>query len=94
MTSDHLGPVPGLEDAWDRWLEGYGFGLGFSVRLGNGRSGHPGTKGDFDWGGWAGTTFWVDPKEELIAVGMIQEPSQADPFSLLMRSLVYQSIID
>ncbi len=51
-------------------------------------------KGDFDWSGWAGTVFWVDPTEELIAVGMIQEHSKMRYFQKLVRNLVYQSIIE
>ena len=90
MTSDHLESVPDLPEA----SVGHGFGLGFAVRLSNGRSPVPGTKGVFFWGGLAGTVFWVDPEEELIAVGMIQEPSRRAFFQRLMRTLVYQAIID
>jgi CubicO group peptidase (beta-lactamase class C family) len=93
MTSDHLGPVPGIPEFWDGYT-GYGFGLGFAVRLENGRSPIPGTKGAFRWGGWAGTVFWVDPTEGLIAVGMIQKHSKERYFQKLVRNLVYQSIID
>jgi CubicO group peptidase (beta-lactamase class C family) len=38
MTSDHLGPLPGLPEPWGRWDTGHGFGLGFAVHLENGRS--------------------------------------------------------
>ncbi len=93
MTSDHLGPVPGIPEFWDGYT-GHGFGLGFLVRLENGRSPVPGTRGNFSWGGWAGTVFWADPTEELIAVGMVQEPSKRRYFQQLVRNLVYQSIID
>ena len=93
MTADHLGTtvkpgpiyLPGI---------GYGFGLGFAVRLQNGVSAWPGTAGDYYWDGMAGTTFWVDPKEELFAVFMIQEPSQRLNYRYLMRSIVYQSILN
>jgi len=93
MTADHLGSVvkpgpiylPGT---------GYGFGLGFAVRLQNGVSAWPGTAGDYYWDGVAGTTFWVDPKEELFAVFMIQEPSQRLNYRYLMRSIVYQAILN
>jgi CubicO group peptidase (beta-lactamase class C family) len=93
MTADHLGTsakpgpiyLPGI---------GYGFGLGFAVRLQNGVAAWPGTTGDYYWDGVAGTTFWVDPKEELFAVFMIQEPSQRLNYRYLMRSIVYQSILN
>ncbi|QJR12895.1 hypothetical protein DSM104443_03989 [Usitatibacter rugosus] len=42
---------------------GFGFGYGFEVRAADGAYG---------WGGYAGTYFWIDPKEELIAIYMVQ----------------------
>src|SRR5713226_6309241 len=46
----------------------YTFGLGFAVRLGGGVASVPGSPGEFMWARYAGTYFWVDPKEELVAV--------------------------
>src|SRR6202012_4309394 len=57
MTSDHLGPITGAPDLL---LPGYGFGLGFAIRLQPGISHVPGSVGQYFWGGLAGTTFWVD----------------------------------
>jgi CubicO group peptidase (beta-lactamase class C family) len=51
------------------------FGLGFAVRPSGGISGVPGSAGEFMWAGYAGTYFWVDPKEELTAIYMSQAPS-------------------
>lgn len=56
---------------------------------------YPVTIGEYGWGGSAGTRFWVDPREETIAI--IMAPiSPANPESLRERfkTLVYQSIID
>lgn len=67
MASDHLGDrartgvIP----------EGYGFGLTFAVNLGPGKSGAVGSEGEFNWAGAAGTTFWIDPKEHMIGVFLI-----------------------
>jgi len=94
MTSDHIGSVANLPDIRYAPGPGYGFGLGFGVRLENGRSSQPGSVGDFYWGGYAGTKFWVDPKEDLIAVLMIQNPLQSGYFGDLFRTMVYQAIID
>ena len=41
---------------------GHGFGLGYAVRLETGIAGVAGSKGDYRWGGWAGTAFWIDPE--------------------------------
>ena len=40
-----------------------------------------------------GTAFWVDPKEQLIAIMMVQAPQQ-QRLRALMRHLVYQAIVN
>ena len=91
MTADHLGTITGAPDLL---LPGYGFGLGFAVRLQAGISHVPGSIGQYFWGGLAGTTFWVDPAEQLFAVLLIQAPGQRDYFRTLYRDLVYSAIDD
>jgi CubicO group peptidase (beta-lactamase class C family) len=54
----------------------------------------PGTAGDYYWDGIAGTSFWVDPQESLFAVFMIQEPAQRLNYRYLMRSMVYQALLN
>jgi CubicO group peptidase (beta-lactamase class C family) len=76
MASDHVlgsGIARG-----PNWLppQGYSFGLGFGVRRELGQADFPASIGTFYWGGYAGTYFWVDPKEELVAVYMSQEPNR------------------
>ncbi len=98
MTSDHLGGAIGL--AMDPGLlllgtKGYTFGLGFSVRQGDGIAGVPGAAGEFMWAGYGGTYFWVDPKEQVVAVLMTQAASpQRAYFRKLVKQLVYQAITD
>ncbi len=91
MTADHLGPIGGAPDLL---LPGYGFGLGFAVRLQAGISPVPGSIGQYFWGGLAGTTFWVDPKEQLFALMLIQAPNQRDYYRNLYRDLVYAAFAD
>jgi CubicO group peptidase (beta-lactamase class C family) len=91
MTADHLGSMTGAPDLL---LPGYGFGLGFAVRLQPGISHVPGSVGQYFWGGLAGTTFWVDPAEQLFAIMMIQAPGQRDYFRTLFRDLVYAAFDD
>jgi CubicO group peptidase (beta-lactamase class C family) len=93
MTSDHLGDI---KPAHQLLAPGYGFGLGFAVRRADGLNGAPGSAGEYTWGGAGGTSFWVDPKEQLVAVLMTQAqpgPWQRE-FKELFRQLVYQSIVD
>jgi len=92
MTSDHLGDMKIAGNL----APGYGFGLGFAVRRADGLSGLYGSAGEYNWGGAGGTAFWVDPKEQLVAVLMTQAlpgPGQRE-FRELFRQLVYQSIVD
>jgi len=91
MTSDHLGGI-----AADSPLlpPGYGFGLGFAVRLADGISPTHGSAGMYFWEGLAGTTFWVDPREQLVALLMIQAPGRREHFRNLFRGLVYAAIDD
>lgn len=91
MTADHLGSIPSNSPILPA---GYGFGLGFAVRLADGIAAIPGSAGHYFWEGLAGTTFWVDPKEQLVAVLMIQAPGRRDHFRNLFRGLVYASIED
>jgi CubicO group peptidase (beta-lactamase class C family) len=91
MTSDHLGPITGAPDLL---LPGYGFGLGFAVRLEPGIAHVPGSVGQYFWGGLAGTTFWVDPAEQLFAIMLIQAPGQRDYYRTLFRDLVYAAFDD
>ena len=65
MTADHTGSRPGRPPV-------LGFGLGFEVRTSVGDSALPGSLGEYGWAGNAGTLFWVDPKEQLIAIYMVQ----------------------
>jgi CubicO group peptidase (beta-lactamase class C family) len=91
MTADHLGSITGAPDLL---LPGYGFGLGFAVRLHAGIAHVPGSVGQYFWGGLAGTTFWVDPAEELFAIMLIQAPGQRDYYRTLFRDLVYGAFAD
>ena len=98
MTANHLPPGvrPGPTTApspWTPWPDsGLGFGLGFAVRLADGVAQMPGTAGDYSWAGLYGTYFWIDPKEDLFAVFMMQATALRNPYRLIMRELVYQAL--
>lgn len=90
MTQNHLPAV--LEEPDPN--SDFGFGLGFKVILDVPSTAAPGSVGEYNWGGAAGTIFWVDPKEELIAVVMIQLSSSPYNLRREMKSLIYQALID
>ena len=88
MTVNHL-------DKSVNFGRGVGFGLGFEVVLDQGQRGTYGSVGEFRWGGAYGSTYWVDPAEELVVVYFTQvRPSSIVPDQLQLRTLIYQALID
>jgi CubicO group peptidase (beta-lactamase class C family) len=101
MTSDHqapdIGHGPQMRNMFGALApvpeNGIGFGLGFAVRKEAGRCALPGSVGDYSWSGVSGTYFWIDPREQLIAILMMQAPLQRMRYRYLMRMLVYQALV-
>jgi CubicO group peptidase (beta-lactamase class C family) len=89
MTSDHLGSIPAEGGLL---LPGYGFGLGFAVRLASGLAPQPGSPGQYFWSGIGGTSFLVDPAEDLFAMLLTQAPNQRIFFRNVFRHLVYAAL--
>jgi CubicO group peptidase (beta-lactamase class C family) len=91
MGSDHLAGVitPG-----PLYLPGPGFsfGLGFAVRTQNGVSPIAGSAGEMNWGGAGGTAFWLDPKEDMFVVFMMQSPSKRGPYRAVLKDMIYSSL--
>src|ERR1044072_9830546 len=78
MPSDHLGTrIQAALSPGELLLgsPGYTFGLGFAVRQGAGVAGVHGSQGEYLWAGYAGTFFWVESREGVNAVLMMQEPT-------------------
>ena len=99
MMMDHLGPELGpeplAEASW--WVPptGQGFGFTGSVLRSVARGSTLGSVGDFSWGGFAGTYFWVDQKEQLIGLLMTQlTPPYSYPIRAQMKILVNQAVVD
>lgn len=72
---------------------GYGFGIGFGVRLDEGMGWVPGSRGDAMWAGAWGTSFWIDPKEKLVGILMAQGPSNRVHTRMLYKNLVYGALV-
>ncbi len=67
MTANHIGN----HAMWPS-LSGNRFGLGFRVLADLGSAAHLGSVGSYGWGGAYGTYFWIDPKEEMTGIVMMQ----------------------
>jgi CubicO group peptidase (beta-lactamase class C family) len=96
MLTSQLGPeVKNLMANADPTREGYGFGLGLSVRTQAGGGRVMGSVGDFSWPGASGTNWWADPKEELAVVFMAHSPGPIRwHYRQVINALVYQAIVD
>ena len=92
MLSNHTDGMGGTTIATTG--PGYGFGLGWAVRLDEGMGYAPGSKGDAMWAGAWGTSFWVDRKEGLVGILMSQAPSKRYDTRMLMKNLVYGAMVN
>jgi CubicO group peptidase (beta-lactamase class C family) len=100
MTSNHLPGgryLPEMSKSLfsEASYNGIGFGLGFAVTLNPAQTLLPGSAGEYNWGGAATTSFWIDPAEEMIVIFMTQVlPSSAYPVRRELRTMVYSAIAE
>lgn len=94
MTADHSNAGAGITPG-PLYLPGpgYGFGLGFAVRRNDGEAPYPSAGGEYNWGGAGGTYMWVDPKNEMFVVLMLQSPKYRTHYRSLTRDMIYAAVI-
>lgn len=92
MTSDQFEKLNAAGKGRDNRI-GLSYALGFALTTRTGiEAKSPGT---FEWGGTFSTKFFVDPKEELIFVGMSQATAMYhQEFYSKMTAIIYGSIED
>jgi CubicO group peptidase (beta-lactamase class C family) len=92
MTSDHIGPETKIaRDYFYFPGGGSGFGLGFAVRTAQ----LPNAllpSGEYRWDGVGGTFFFIDPKDDMFAIFMVQAPSQLGRIEIELKTLIYQAL--
>jgi len=71
------------------------FGLGFEIITKAGEIKLGMSEGSFGWGGFWGTTYWVDPKEKITGLLFLQQVpmSHGDVFDKF-KAMVYQALTD
>lgn len=89
MASNHVGE---LYTGIGRAVKGMGFGLTVDVVLDHVAAGRRVSTGSFGWGGAFGTYFWVDRKEQMVGLLMIQEP--VTQLRLDFENAVMQAIVE
>ena len=90
MTCDHISPetkiarnqyyFPGADS---------GFGLGFAVRT---VENPPLAVGEYRWDGVGGTFFFIDPKDDMFTIVMMQSASQRGRIQTEIRTLIYEAL--
>jgi CubicO group peptidase (beta-lactamase class C family) len=89
MGSNQVGDLFETAYEGEKAQRGMGFGYAVAVTLDPIAAGNYRGKGAFGWVGVAGTVSWTDPKNELVAVIMLQQPRVAN-----FEKLVYEAIIE
>ncbi|MEQ8735565.1 MAG: serine hydrolase domain-containing protein [Rhodospirillaceae bacterium] len=104
MTRNHLSPKQGPlnwyargrfseNDPWAK-ANGYGWGLSIGVRLNDQPHTVVGGRGEFRWDGFANTTFFIDPENQIVAVAMTQYLGpEADDLENALRTSLYGSVL-
>lgn len=96
MDSNHLPDGVARGSAGGGSAAGEGYGLGVRVVMDPAKAGNLTSAGTFGWSGAAGTHFFVDRAEDLVAVFMVQQMGGTDGPGLAAQfeTLVYQAIVD
>jgi CubicO group peptidase (beta-lactamase class C family) len=93
MVSEHIAPE--AEIARDYFYfpgNDSNFGLGFAVRTAQ----LPNAllpAGEYRWDGVGGTFFFIDPKDDMFAILMMQSPSQRERIQTELKTLIYQALV-
>lgn len=78
MRRSVLRPGVGV-DLYGPVQKGLGFGMDFAVHERPAESGLPHGQDSYWWGGAFGTWFWIDPANDIVFVGMIQNLNGSIP---------------
>ena len=86
MTSNQIGDIAFGDDK---------FGLGFDIATEKTAAKSPVSAGTFSWGGMFSSSYWIDPKEKIIAQFFLQQfPNSHGDIHDKFKALVYQAIVD
>jgi CubicO group peptidase (beta-lactamase class C family) len=93
MTTNDIEPVTAVKRGPFYFPgEGFGYGLGFGVRIERGEHDPPGSIGEFKWDGAGGTYFFVDPKLDMFVLFMVQSPSQRGRIQPELKKMIYDAL--
>ena len=97
MHANHMNDVA-EKSTFKAMVGEFQFGLTFGVKGEPGNRGELGSEGTYYWGGAYGTTFWIDPNENLVGVfmvnGLTDDKSYDRPYTIMLEHFTYQAIVD
>ena len=94
MMGNHLPPGQCIRFANEGAIVGKGFGLGGCVTLAPSSVEPPQASGEFQWGGIAGTHWWISPKNNLAGLLMTQRQMGFwHPYSFEFKQRVYAAVL-
>lgn len=69
------------------------FGLGFALTSSKSAAKSPRNEGSYSWGGYLGTSYWVDPKANLVCLIMTQHtPNSHWDLFVKVEDIIYSSL--
>ncbi|MBC3869490.1 beta-lactamase family protein [Undibacterium oligocarboniphilum] len=93
MMQNHLPHGMGIRFPGVGDVPGKGFGLGGAVTLQASSIDPPGSEGEFEWGGIAGTHWWISPSHNIAGILMTQRlMSFWHPFSFDFKRQAYAAL--
>ncbi|MEW6640146.1 MAG: serine hydrolase domain-containing protein [Pseudomonadota bacterium] len=93
MTTNHIAPTSAVRKGPYYFPgDGFAYGLGFGVRIDRGDHDPPGSIGEFKWDGAGGTYFFVDPKNDMFVLFMVQSPSQRGRIHQELKRMIYDAL--
>lgn len=93
MMRNHLPAGLGISFPGFGSLPGKGYGYGGAVILQPSSADPAASAGEFEWGGIAGSHWWISPRHNLAGIVMTQrQMSFWHPFSFEFKQLAYQAV--
>jgi CubicO group peptidase (beta-lactamase class C family) len=92
LTTPQLTEKQAVTYDWDS-IKGYSYGNLLRVLVDPVKAASNGSVGEFGWDGWTGNYFFVDRKEKLVMIYMVQKCGGTNPdFMRRLRSIIYGAL--
>jgi CubicO group peptidase (beta-lactamase class C family) len=94
MTANQMPQQPSPFPAALPGGPGHRMALGVATLVDVAQSGLPGSVGSYTWTGAACTYFWVDPREDLFGLFLVQRTPYSPRVFAAFPVLTYQALVD